>query len=130
MVTFRVSAHQLQIVAPIQRQFHNSFVVNHGPHCHVFGLQLNGTRVHHHGLRKLSDLQREIEPDRLLHLYLYSRALDGLESLMFSPNVVHPRSQRRKRVVSRAVAHRFSRTLVAAFVSETLPPAPPRRSNQ
>ena len=70
---------QLQIVAPVQRQLHNPFVLDDRADRSVFGGQQLGRRRYLDRFVHLTDREIKIEAGALLHLQLDVGANSGLE---------------------------------------------------
>ena len=62
--------NQLQKVASVQWQFHNSLVFNHSAHGRIFSRQGHSGSRNFDRLRHLSNFHRDINPSHLLDLQL------------------------------------------------------------
>jgi hypothetical protein len=77
-------------LAAVQRQFGNALVIDHGSDRSVFGLQQVGGGRNFDRFGDFADLQKQIQPDRLLHLQLQAIAGCALEARVFGSEVVGP----------------------------------------
>src|SRR5262249_48083501 len=77
----RTQRDELQEITPVQGQVYNTFVVDHGADGRAFRGQQGRTASNFHNLRKLTQLQCEINPCSLLHLQFYTRPGHSLEPL-------------------------------------------------
>ena len=103
----RTEAHQLQKIAPVQRQINNAFVVDDRADAGVLRVEQRSTAGNFDGFGDCAHPELEIETGGLLYLQLNLRADFGLKPLDLSPDIVHPRHQSRKTVIPRRVARDF-----------------------
>ena len=99
----RAQGHQLQIVPAIERQFHDSFVLDHRSDRGAFGREQRRKRGDLHRLLESTELEGEVETGGLLDLQNHVLR-DRPKSLQLHLHLVRTRLQNWKTVHAGAVA--------------------------
>ena len=123
VLAFADKRDQVQVAAPVERQFGDALVLDDGAESRVLGLQEVGRGRYLDRFADLSDLQRDVEPYRLLHLDLDVAAGDGFETGMLGFEFVESGSERREGVVAGLRTDGAADALVLMLVSVTAAPA-------
>ena len=84
-VRVRRDCHQAQVVSTVQRHLADGLSRNHGAEGGVVRLQQSGARLNCHRLCYLTDLEREILTQGLLHLQFHVLSRVGLKVRRGSP---------------------------------------------
>ena len=121
--TLEESATRLRYLRPLSGSSVIIFVLDHGAHGEILGLQQVRRGRNLYRLGDLSDFKREVQTDGLLHLDLDAVGGSDTETRVLHLDVVNAGWDGGERVVAVTRGHGAAEAFVAIFTRVTLAPA-------